>query len=147
VFEQKASTAATRQRPTSVLGILGSLLTVTLVIAALLTVSLLITAPADVLAKGKPAPGGGSGTVLVTPNPVAVGQVFTISGSGYAANTQINVKDITSTSTSVRILGTTSSGTFSVTSQTWATGSHRIEVWQYSRSKWALAGSGSYSAY
>lgn len=147
MFEQRTNPAARQQSLTSALGILASLLTVTLLTAALLTATSLITAPADVLAKGKPAPGGGSGTVLVTPNPVAVGQVFTISGSGYAASTQINVKDIASGSTSVRILGTTASGTFSVTSQTWSTGSHRIEVWQYSRGKWVLAGSGSYSAY
>ncbi len=135
--EQKTGTTATRRTRTSTVGL----------IATILTAALLITAPTGVLAKGKPTRSGGPGTVLVSPNPVSLGQVFTVSGSGYATSTQINVKDISATSISVRILGTTSTGTFSLSSQTWTAGSHRIEVWQYSGGKWALAGSGSYSAY
>jgi hypothetical protein len=112
-----------------------------------MALTLLVAAPAGVLARGKPQAGGGSGTAIVNPNPVAVGQVFTISGSGYAASTQINVKDFSATSTTTLILATTSTGTFSVSTQTWNTGSHRIEVWQYAGGKWALKGSGSYSVY
>ena len=116
-------------------------------IAGLVVLTMLVAAPAGVLARGKPSGGGGSGTAIVNPNPVAVGQVFTISGSGYAASTQINVKDFSATATTTLILATTSTGTFSVSTQTWNTGSHRIEVWQYSGGKWALKGSGSYSVY
>ena len=70
------------------------------VLLVALSGSLLLAAPAAVLA-GKPHGGGGGttsggATVTAAPNPVVLGAPLTVSGSGYAASTQLQVEFRTS---------------------------------------------------
>ena len=73
----------------------SNILTVSRIVALLAVAAVLLAAALGVdsaLAKGRNGKGSGNGgtttaaTLAIAPNPVAAGQVFTVSGSGFAPN-------------------------------------------------------------
>jgi len=103
------------------------------VIIALLTVfAVLVVIPGGVLAKGKPAPTppAGSGSVVVAPNPVAMGATYTISGSGWAPGSVHAVKITTPTATQYLFAFVDGTGRFLLYNNTWSRGTFPVEVWQ-----------------
>lgn len=100
--------------------------------ALLVLIAMMALLPAGVLAKGKP-PGGtpvGSGTVVATPNPVAYGATYTISGSGWAPGSVHAVKITTPTATQYLFAFVDSTGRFLLYNNTYSRGTFPVEVWQ-----------------
>ena len=104
----------------------------------------LILAPATALAR-KPGPTTGSASVVATPNPVAVGSPVTISGSGYRANNQLQVELVTSTSDTYLYAASNGSGSFSLTTTMWSSGTVQVRVWQIERRGASLQASTSFT--
>jgi hypothetical protein len=92
--------------------------------------ALLLAVPSATLAR---KPGGGSpsgATVVASPNPVAVGGVLTISGSGYSPATQLQVEVVTTVSDGYIYAVSDSAGGFSLQTTISAAGTAKINVWQ-----------------
>jgi hypothetical protein len=114
--------ASSPARPTRGIRVAVALITVFTVLALI---------PGGVLARGKPAPAPvGGGTVVVAPNPVAMGATYTISGSGWAPGSVHAVKVTTPSATQYLFAFVDGSGRFLVYNNTWERGTFPVEVWQ-----------------
>lgn len=92
---------------------------------------------------GKPSPA--TLGCAITPNPVASGAYFTITGSGYPTGHQLLVQISNSYGTSALFTGADSSGQFAVSAQAVWAGAHGVTVTDNSLRKPAVIGSCSFT--
>ena len=97
------------------------------VFAALAVVSVLALATAAQAAH-QAGSGSTSGTCSESPNPVAVGGIYTITGSHLAANQLVNVQVSDAKGTQIVSVITTSTGTLTATGQATVAGSYSVKI-------------------
>ena len=130
--------------------IIPALGALTLALAMLVSVAVMVAAPAEGARGGKRG-GGGSTTpppslgCTVSPNPVAVKTVFTITGSGYGASQYLTLVITSSGGTSYRWVQASLSGSFTTASVVSTTGSNTIKV--HDSVTGTLVGGCSFSSY
>jgi hypothetical protein len=102
-------------------------------------------AGAGVAAAGKP----GSGAMLacrVTPDPVAAGSIYTITGSKYPTGRQLLINVVNDAGTLVLFTGAASDGSIAVDAYATSAGNHTVRVFDNSRRRAALIGSCGFTA-
>ena len=124
----------------------------TAVLLAVVCISAAVVTPAAPAAPPGSGSGTGTGTAcsgptLLGPTSAHVGQTYTVTGCGFAANTILNI-EITEANgcCMVQQVYTDTAGRFELTSDVWAAGYYRMRASIYKKRGWVLAATWSMQA-